>query len=452
MKLRSIWLVLITLNMVSPALADDGDPEKPQKHGVRVVNLKGVYADHPAPPGLDPMALLTGGGEPQKSFFKLCRKIDDLAGDESVKSVLFDLSAPFGLNLAQLNEFLRHLEKLDDSGKKTYAWLENASTVQYAVATSCDVVLMADFGTLDMPSGGLPDFLDWWVVLRGALDGRRLHTPGAVTFADRDGGPLDLQRAFGLDDSAEEMSHFLHEAGYLHLAGFFSEKEMAQIESDMDHAMPCYREDDQRSWWATTVDGTRRVVRMQGFDERSAAAADLLRDERLQRIGALSGDGHVHTGLEGNRVEALVKPIGVVEGISDVPWHKDCSLGRHSYECCSLTVGISVTGADRRSGQLRVVAGSHRALIWPALLQRGRHDLPEIDLPTRTGDVTLHLSCTLHMSQPPENRERRVMYTSFRLPGMGGVAIAEARGQIRAIREGAYKTVSQEPGHTEKPS
>ena len=57
MKLRSIWLVLITLNMVSPALADDGDPEKPQKHGVRVVNLKGVYADHPAPPGLDPMAL-----------------------------------------------------------------------------------------------------------------------------------------------------------------------------------------------------------------------------------------------------------------------------------------------------------------------------------------------------------------------------------------------------------
>ena len=41
-----------------------------------------------------------------------------------------------------------------------------------------------------------------------------------------------------------------------------------------------------------------------------------------------------------------MKPIGIVEGISDVPWHKDCSLGRHSYRCCSLTVGISVTGAD----------------------------------------------------------------------------------------------------------
>ena len=72
-----------------------------------------------------------------------------------------------------------------------------------------------------------------------------------------------------------------------------------------------------------------------------------------------------------NIVEVLVKPIGVIEGISDVPWHKDCSLGSHSYRCCSMTVGISVTGADADSGQLRVVAGSHRALIQPAFVRRG---------------------------------------------------------------------------------
>jgi hypothetical protein len=39
-------------------------------------------------------------------------------------------------------------------------------------------------------------------------------------------------------------------------------------------------------------------------------------------------------------IEALIKPLHVVEGISDLPWHKDCSLGRHSYECYSLTLGI----------------------------------------------------------------------------------------------------------------
>ena len=66
-----------------------------------------------------------------------------------------------------------------------------------------------------------------------------------------------------------------------------------------------------------------------------------------------------------------MKPLDVVEGISDLPWHKDCSLGRHSYRCCSMTVGISVTGADAATGQLRVVAGSHRALDAAGVRARG---------------------------------------------------------------------------------
>jgi hypothetical protein len=307
-------------------------------------------------------------------------------------------------------------------------------------------------GTLDMPAGGLDDFLDWWLVLRSALDQRPIHTRGAITFAGRDGGPLDLQRSFAPGSPAEEMSHFLHKAGFLHIAGVFDGVEMAQIAADMDRAAASYRDGDGQSWWATTRDGTRRLVRMQSFDRQSATTADLLRDERFLRLGAIPGDGHVHTGLENNRIEALVKPIGIVEGISDVPWHKDCSLGRHSYECCSLTAGISVTGADAVSGQLRVVAGSHRALMRPAHVRPGSHDLPEIDLPTRTGDVTLHLSCTLHMSQPPVERERRVMYTSFRLPASTSAAAVEARRSVRAARELAHTKVSQAPGHHGSPA
>ena len=144
----------------------------------------------------------------------------------------------------------------------------------------------------------------------------------------------------------------------------------------------------------------------------------------------------------GNRIEALIKPIGVVEGISDVPWHKDCSLGRHRDECSSLTVGISVTGADATSGRLRVVAGSHRALVWPALLRRGQ-DLPVVDLPTATGDVTVHQSCTLHMAQPPTERERRVLDTGFRLPPVDPEATQAARGRLAKVREAAPGTVSQ---------
>jgi len=303
-------------------------------------------------------------------------------------------------------------------------------------------------GDLDMPGGRLDDFLDWSVVLRSLLDNRPVHTTGAVGFRDRDGSPLDLTRAFSADDDPADLAHFLAEAGFLHLAGVFSEQEMRAVSDEIDAATPRYAPDDGRSWWAKTVDGTDRLVRLQYFHEESPTTAALLADDRLRLLAGLTGDGHRlgKPGSNKNIVEALVKPVGVVEGISDVPWHKDCSLGSHSYRCCSLTVGISVTGADAESGQLRVVAGSHRALIQPAFVRRGL-DLPQLDLPTRTGDVTVHLSCTLHMSEPPVRRERRVMYTDFSLPDRDG-GRAPGEDTLKRIREGAPRKVKQAPGHT----
>jgi hypothetical protein len=299
-------------------------------------------------------------------------------------------------------------------------------------------------GDLEMPRGRLEDFLDWTVILRSLIDGRELYTAGSIDFRDRNGAPLDLTRAFAPEDDTADMAHFLTEAGFLHLSGVFTEDEMAAISADMDAAAPGYAPDDGRSWWAKTRDGQNRLVRMQYFHRESPATAALLQDERFLRYSRLTDDGHFHgkPGDNVNIIEALVKPIGVVEGISDVPWHKDCSLGSHSYRCCSMTVGISVTGADAESGQLRVVAGSHRALIQAGFV-RSNLDLPQIDLPTSTGDLTIHLSCTLHMAQPPVVRERRVMYTDFSLPEQEGGDPGEAK--LRLIREGAYKTVSQEP-------
>ena len=64
-------------------------------------------------------------------------------------------------------------------------------------------------------------------------------------------------------------------------------------------------------------------------------------------------------------------------------------------------------------------------------------DLPVVPLPTTTGDITVHLSCTLHQSVPPVERERRVLYTGFRLPGRGTDAEREALERLRAIREDA---------------
>src|SRR5215813_12574226 len=122
-------------------------------------------------------------------------------------------------------------------------------------------------GRLDQPAGRLGDALDWWLVLRAALDGRPIHEPGAVTFQDRDGHPLDLGRPFSADDDRDEMRHFLEEAGFLHIEGFFTEEEMDAVSADMDRAAPDYGPDDGHSWWARTAGGEHKLVRMQGFDE-----------------------------------------------------------------------------------------------------------------------------------------------------------------------------------------
>jgi hypothetical protein len=289
------------------------------------------------------------------------------------------------------------------------------------------------------PEGRIGHLLDWWLVLRSALDERPVHEAGAVVV------DADLGRSFTLDDDPAELRAFLEEAGYLHLRAVFTEDEMAAISADMDEAESSYQDGDGRSWWATLDDGIRRVVRMQAFDTRSDATAALLEDERFPALGGLLGAGHVHRRRTENKIEALFKPIGVQEGISDVPWHKDCSLGRHSYECCAVTAGISVTGAGPGTGQLRVAAGSHRALVWPSLQDvEAELDLPVVDLATETGDVTLHLSCTLHMAEPPVTAERRVLYTTFGLPPADPEANRAAnRRLLAASREQASQHVTQ---------
>lgn len=294
---------------------------------------------------------------------------------------------------------------------------------------------------LDMPEGGLPDFLNWWLVLRAALDGRRIHARGDVKF------DTDIRRSFTLDDSDEEMRAFLEEAGYLHLQGLFSEEEMAAVEADYPKAAPHFEKGDPRAWFATTQDGEEHLVRMEGFDRYSEVTVDLIDDERFQRIGRIPGVGHTSIRKPGARVGALIKPIGVVKGISDVPWHKDCSLGRHSYECCNLTVGISVTGADASCGQLRVVPGTHRALVWPAPCVQPGLDLEPVDLPTRTGDVTVHLSCTQHMSQPPVTHTRKVLYTGFGQQSMNPEAAEASRQRLNAVRSKTHTSISQQPGY-----
>ncbi|MFK7976233.1 MAG: phytanoyl-CoA dioxygenase family protein [Halioglobus sp.] len=297
---------------------------------------------------------------------------------------------------------------------------------------------------VQVTQGDFEHWIGWEPVFRALFDGRPVHEAGAITLKDRDGNDLDLNRSFSLDDDREEIAHFLEEAGFLHIRSVFTEDEMAAVSADLDAALARATPDDGASWWAGNSKGLQQAVRVLFFHEQSAALAELLRDDRLGWLANITGDdlcGSVEgTGWLG--AEGLIKPLDIKTGLSDLPWHKDCGQGKHSYYCNGLTIGISVTGADEVSGALGVVPGSHRANVQTAGKDESL-DLPSIKLVTQTGDLTVHCSDTLHRAYPPVERPRKVVYTGFRQPPMAGDVIEEvpvekqrsARAQLTNVRD-----------------
>lgn len=305
----------------------------------------------------------------------------------------------------------------------------SADALSDLVQDAASMMGLAMTSRVKITEGSITDWISWEPVLRALLDGRRVHEAGDVTFVDPDGHELDLGRTFSLDDDRGEMQHFLEQAGFLHLRGIFTETEMAQLGADIDAWLARATPDDGESWWATDEQGAEVPVRVLFFYEKSEVLRRLVGDDRYRWLAELTGDGHRHAGGG----EGLVKPLGIVRGLSDLPWHKDCGQGRHSYTCNGLTCGISVTGANRTSGALGVIPGSHRANTWAAG-RDPRLDLAPRMLETETGDVTVHCSDTLHRAHPPVDRPRKVVYSGFTLPPRPGDEAARPPGDTRAER------------------
>ena len=285
-------------------------------------------------------------------------------------------------------------------------------------------------------------FCGWDPVLRSVLDGRAVHRAGDVTLRGRDGGPLDLTQSFRLGERPADAAHFLAEAGFLLLTDVFTDAEMDAVDADLARAVARAEPDDGTSWWAATAAGERYPCRILDFAQQSAAFRDLVDDARFLAVGAVLGDGHTPGDPFGEHfgdvtAEGLVKRVASVEGLACLPWHKDCDRGGHSMYCSGLTIGICLTPVDAAHGGLDVIAGSHRANIARAQVDGGALDLSEVTLQAGRGDLTVHLSCTLHRSTHPATHERRVAYTGFTLPPRAGDRRGGADDQLRLARERA---------------
>ena len=101
----------------------------------------------------------------------------------------------------------------------------------------------------------------------------------------------------------------------------------------------------------------------------------------------------------------------------------------------TLVIGVPIALAFIGWSGFSLVAGIGQASFPVSTTIPVKHG--RLAASTGGGDITVHLSCTLHQSVPPVERERRVLYTGFRLPPRGTDAERAALERLRAIREDA---------------
>ncbi len=311
---------------------------------------------------------------------------------------------------------------------------------------TCFALFYAD--RLAFSRGAFGSLVRWEPALRVAFDGQPifdLDEPPEVT--DASGVLLDLSRRFSLDElnqDCAEVADFLARAGFVHLSGVVDPDEIAAISEDVKAAVASARPDDKRSWW-TIVDGRDTCNRVNYLNEHSPLIAGLGSDERFRRIGALGGPELLDAPdrLDGNSV--VIKVPGATSGLADLPWHRDCGMGGHPVKCPMLNIGIQLDSATAETGQLLMIAGSHRGtsrLPGPDHVKA----LPVVALSTEPGDVTVHFGHTLHAAPPPSDRKapgRRALYLSYVPPltfemigpgqGYNDVLFTRSAGHIRHV-------------------
>jgi hypothetical protein len=324
-----------------------------------------------------------------------------------------------------------------DDGAETVVELDEAiwSDFAYELRT-CFGLLYA--GAATFPRGGFEGLLRWEPAIRSMFDGRPLYDPDRL--AD-----LDLHRTFTLDDSDEELRVRLDRAGFLHVRGVFGPDEVDALRSEVERLAEAATPDDGRSWWATRADGSPVCCRLIYLPLASERIARLGADDRLRRIAELPGVPLEPTldCLDGFSV--VMKHPEVVEGLSDLPWHRDCGLGGHPVLCPGLQIGIQLDAASAATGQLHMLAGSH-ACSSHQLDPGDETRLPAVALDTEPGDVTVHYGHLLHAAPPPTGSGpgRRALYVSYVQPEtLTYIGPGHGYNDVLFERDGAVHSVEE---------
>ena len=137
--MRSQHCFFVIAMLIAPAAAV-ADEAKPTPKTIAHIKLSGELDESPVP--ADP--LFGAAGENFKT------KLDRIAkakNDPKVVALFLEIG-DLQIGFGKLGELRRALADFRASGKKVYAWMEDANTMEYLLACGCDVAAMPESGTL----------------------------------------------------------------------------------------------------------------------------------------------------------------------------------------------------------------------------------------------------------------------------------------------------------------
>jgi Phytanoyl-CoA dioxygenase (PhyH) len=265
--------------------------------------------------------------------------------------------------------------------------LESAPGLLYAARVRC-------------ASGDAMRFVRWEPALRAMYHGRPIFKPECAELRDARGRRLDVNRSFSLADDRAEMAHFLRTAGYLLAKEVFTPDETRRLKDRARDHESRARRGDKRSWWGRNAEGDEVLCRVTRCGDCDESLRGLARDPRIASLAALSHHPLVPRDRWGDGVAVLIKNPAMTEGLSDLPWHRDCGMGGHASMCPVLIFSIYLAPSRPETGELRMLPGSHEASLgfFEATDPRAPRG---VGLAADPGDVSLHYGDIMHAAPPP---------------------------------------------------
>jgi len=237
----------------------------------------------------------------------------------------------------------------------------------------------------------------WEPALRALYLGRPVYDADEVLL-DRHARQLDTAHVFRATDDAADMAHFLRTTGYLVVRRVFDEDEITAFLGEARELRAEAKAGDGASWWAKGDGGAKILCRVTS-GRRKARLDSLYGELRIRNLVQLGEPDALASAGEGDGITVIYKNPLASEGLSDLPWHRDCGLGGHSLMCPRVIASIYLTPANESSGDLVFLPGSWKSscgYMDPAVLP-----MRAVRVSAEPGDLTIHYGDVMHAAPPP---------------------------------------------------